>query len=372
MATAVDWDGIRQRHRSARSQMRPQCDTWFVLDGGLPKQESFDLVQAACEATGEPIRVYAITGGTFVSFWMRQWQPVLQTVVNTLARQGHDVSVTVPPSHPWSLKFPMEALPFAAMMHRLEPPMSVESMAHPYVPNRWNVPAEAKQRLFQRAGNWCIRDGEYGAAGELGQITATRAEVPEILNGILTDTKPAEFAYVDGYTPDGQADRVIAFAHWGASAWASRFDDVDQLDRALHLRELLIEFAADIEIGWINLQHSNSQGSYLRDGTLWGITPQLWSIHAPDVAGIMVLTDSHLARAHDLSDWHIEPLTTDRFLVQHKDLAAWFPTTPDAEYPQNDDLRVDPDIKAKARHDFGNLILTDDQFNKYSAAVKAR
>jgi hypothetical protein len=352
--------------------MRPQCGTWFVLDGGLPKQESFELVRAACEATGKVITVHAITGGTFVDFWMRAWEPVLEEVVGGLASQGHDVVVTAPPAEPSPMKFEVEALPFAAMMHRLDPPMATESMAHPYVARRWNVPADAKRRLFQRAAQWCIREGEYGGVGELGLIAATRADVPEILGAILTDTDPASFAYLNGYTPEGSLDREVTFGRWGNSAWGGMLGESNQLSRATQLRELLVEFASDIEIGWVALQHANGFGGYMSWGGNWGETPQVWSTHAPDVAGIMLLTDSHLARTHDLSDWVVEPITTDRFLVQSKDLAAWFPTTPDAEYPQNDDLRVDPSIKAKARQDFGDLILTEEHLHHYWRAANGR
>jgi len=67
----------------------------------------------------------------------------------------------------------------------------------------------------------------------------------------------------------------------------------------------------------------------------------------PDVRGAMVLTDAHLARAHDLSDWSVEPLGHGRHLVQAHELAAWFAQPEPA-----------PDVLAKARADFGPLILT--------------
>lgn len=67
----------------------------------------------------------------------------------------------------------------------------------------------------------------------------------------------------------------------------------------------------------------------------------------PDAAGIQLVTDAHLDRAHDLSDWSITKLPGGRHLVEARDLAAWY-----------GDLTPDSETLTKARADFGQMIMT--------------
>jgi hypothetical protein len=62
-----------------------------------------------------------------------------------------------------------------------------------------------------------------------------------------------------------------------------------------------------------------------------------------------VLTRSHVARANDLGDWSVSPLGGDRYLVQARDLDPWF-------------FAAEPDAGtwARARDDFGEILLTDE------------
>ena len=67
----------------------------------------------------------------------------------------------------------------------------------------------------------------------------------------------------------------------------------------------------------------------------------------PDVNGIQLVTDAHLARANDLSDWVITSLGDGRHLLAARDLEPWYvdPDTP-------------TDVVTAARHDFGDMLLT--------------
>lgn len=69
--------------------------------------------------------------------------------------------------------------------------------------------------------------------------------------------------------------------------------------------------------------------------------------HVPDAHGIQVLTERHLARAHDLSAWDITDLGAGRHLVAAADLAPWY----DAAVPA-------PEVLAQARRDFGPMLLS--------------
>lgn len=73
----------------------------------------------------------------------------------------------------------------------------------------------------------------------------------------------------------------------------------------------------------------------------------LLSSFVPDANGIQLLTDAHLARATDLSDWRISSLPGGRNLVEAKDLEPWYAST-----------KPNPEALARARVDFGEMILT--------------
>ena len=66
-----------------------------------------------------------------------------------------------------------------------------------------------------------------------------------------------------------------------------------------------------------------------------------------DAYGVQVLTDEHLDRARDLSDWLVEPLGHGRNLVRARDLDTWL--GPDGPGPQT---------LERARQDFGDLVLS--------------
>lgn len=72
----------------------------------------------------------------------------------------------------------------------------------------------------------------------------------------------------------------------------------------------------------------------------------LYIRYLPDAYGVQLLTDAHLANANALSDWVIEPLGAGKHLVQAQDLESWYAT-----------IDPDPDTLAKARADFGGMIL---------------
>jgi hypothetical protein len=65
----------------------------------------------------------------------------------------------------------------------------------------------------------------------------------------------------------------------------------------------------------------------------------------PDAHGAQVLTSAHLDRAHDLSNWNVEEIAADRYLVTARDLDPWFSTG-----------LADPATVAAARADFGDML----------------
>jgi hypothetical protein len=85
---------------------------------------------------------------------------------------------------------------------------------------------------------------------------------------------------------------------------------------------------------------------YVDDG-YYEIHRHMWSRFVPDAYGSQLLTRQHLERAHDLSAWQVTEVAPDRFLVRAADLAPWW-----------DSYKPDPAVLARARSDFGDMIMT--------------
>lgn len=96
------------------------------------------------------------------------------------------------------------------------------------------------------------------------------------------------------------------------------------------------------------------------DYSVWS---QYWDRIVPDAYGVQVLGPAHLERVGDLSGWVTTRLEGDRYLVEARDLRAWF----DASVP-------DPVAQAAARDDFAGIILTADfmELNPVSEVARVR
>ncbi|MYS24160.1 hypothetical protein GA0115240_160925 [Streptomyces sp. DvalAA-14] len=75
----------------------------------------------------------------------------------------------------------------------------------------------------------------------------------------------------------------------------------------------------------------------------------LWSRFVPDVHCMQLLTDEHLARVTDLSQWTVTHVAPGRALVEARDLAAWLRPGGPA-----------PSVVDQARTDFGRALVPAD------------
>ncbi len=133
--------------------------------------------------------------------------------------------------------------------------------------------------------------------------------------------------------------------------WQARLDQ---------LRPIMVAQAQHLDVAFIrHHQHELPVPAYLAshyrlpyfDGTSYNLARHAWYCHTPDAHGIQILTDSHLEQASDLTRWHIQSLGNDRHLVQAPDLQPWYSAaTPD------------PDVLDRARQDFGEIILSPDNW----------
>ena len=79
----------------------------------------------------------------------------------------------------------------------------------------------------------------------------------------------------------------------------------------------------------------------------WRNNRQLWHAYVPDAHGIQLLTAEHVDKLDNLDTWNVSQVAPDRYLVEARDLEAWYA----ADEPA-------PEVLAAARRDFRDAILT--------------
>ena len=75
----------------------------------------------------------------------------------------------------------------------------------------------------------------------------------------------------------------------------------------------------------------------------------------PEPNGAQIVTGAHLAKAHDLTDWHVTNVAEDRYLIVASDLSRWY--HPMTMLGWATDEYADKEMVEKARHDFGDMLL---------------
>lgn len=366
-------DEVAARHRDAPTRDRAGCDVWFVLPGESAS-ESVRLVQAACAECGvQPVALWAVGGGVFVRLPERGWREAGQAVAQWLERDGQDVVVTVPPAPPATLLFKELMLPCLVMAHRLDPP-AASVRRRDRLLGHWMLPEAARRRRLDLAARWAVEPSGVAGVGRIRLVPVERGDFDGQLESALGDTiHPAD---VNGCDPSGALSREIRFEDWGVSAWRGSYPGLSQIERVERLCELLVEAAPDLEVGGINFLFTRSSGLFTTVPDVpWDGVPQLWSTYLPDAYAVQVVTDEHLAKAHDLSAWHVETVAPGRHLVRAKDLQPWFNL--DANLgpydPETRSMRQFPadDVLDQARHDFGDMILSYETYREFVARTNA-
>lgn len=154
--------------------------------------------------------------------------------------------------------------------------------------------------------------------------------------------------------------------------------DMSWSDKLDQVRQILTWAPPRSDYGYI--RHTTGMDLPLDEGATW---PHIRESHVrynrplltsfvPDAFGIQLLTDAHLERAHDLTNWDITPLAGGRHLVAARDLEAWFgPIHAGGQnehggYARDRLLPDDLALVAKARADFGGMILTPELIEKHN------
>ena len=222
----------------------------------------------------------------------------------------------------------------------------------------WHVPTDATREIITSAAAWAEAGGTHTSVkfGIFPLGVSPESDVASMLHTSLVDNKASGCTC---YQPDQQRGRRVAIRPRGKVVmqaigaqvpWQQRIEAEYEALTTLPNRHLDLAFirpATRTVQSWLSIDKPqklpNLDESHIRNNR------HLLSRHTPDAHGIQVLTDQHLDRARDLSSWTVREIGENRFLVEAKDLTTWYSTT-----------LPDQDAVDQARHDFGDMILTQE------------
>lgn len=223
-------------------------------------------------------------------------------------------------------------------------------------PLYWNVPADVTERVTDLYGH--AFPGSRALLQTGGGALQIGTDCAEAITDRLASDHMAQFYFIrdeprrfvnNGMYVNGLVNRMV---YDPGQSWQGLLTQAVDTLTALPADTMLgfAQYGLPLRVGWDAAEYGRPP---MRPGVgepTWRYTPWILHDQVPDPRGVMVLTDAHLARAHDLSGWQLEHLGHGRHLLQAPDLAAWF-AQPDP----------DPDVLARARADFGDMLLTPER-----------
>ncbi|WP_211882162.1 hypothetical protein [Pseudarthrobacter albicanus] len=219
----------------------------------------------------------------------------------------------------------------------------------------WSVPAELTAKITDAATAWGRFDG--ADVYLLRSIHQTRTKNPDV--GPTLADGAARFGQARVAYLRSEPRRLVwaSLGTLGRTCYGVMDDTVSWQDRLAQVVRAMAAFPGDTDLAfvqycnaltpdWSELAAGRPLLPYVKESHI-RYNRHLNAQYIADAHGLQLLTDAHLAHANDLSDWTIEPLGAGKHLVQAKDLKPWYATVDPA-----------PETLAKARADFGGMLLT--------------
>jgi len=231
--------------------------------------------------------------------------------------------------------------------------------ARQVVVSPWQVHRDLVSPLVRLVMEWTRGvDGELWFT-RLSSVQGEEPRVAEALQARLSETGSRGFATV--HRQGTAAERRARFSSYGHVTLEER-SSLPLEQRMAGLRLAWAEWATRVDrsatTGDVGPSHPSWFIELARRDTM---LPRHYYPHGrhlddqrvPDPCVEQVLTHAHLDAANDLSDWRVEEVAAGRFLVSHPHPSQWLLP------PARDGLgtRVDPETLAKAREDFGGMVL---------------
>jgi len=223
----------------------------------------------------------------------------------------------------------------------------------------WQVDPKSTTQICDRLQRWLASLDEawattgYGAAriqaDAVGPFLTAAAEVsqlPKLVCGVAHDRSACRNAAL------GELGTIVTQQVDAHTPWHDLLDaQVEQLVLAPELADVgLIKNLWALPGDWASLDiRGDNSHRTVRMPLDYESNRHLWDEFVIDAAGVNLLTSKHLKHARDLSDWDVDEVAPDRFLVKAKDLTAWFGQVVPSD-----------EVITRARADFGDMILTWD------------
>jgi len=223
---------------------------------------------------------------------------------------------------------------------------------------QWPLSKSETATLVNNAAEWCDLGGQQWL-GFNGKFWLAGPDTRQMAAPMAAAASSAETDLVTLNGPEARNVATTWYA-WGVQVVHSDLGWQEQLDlcrQALLWKPDLVSWAVVGTATYPSLSHTLNlcpippvKGVRITERGLRGTLVDA-------VQGIQLLTGTHVARAHDLSDWQVTHVTPDRYLVEAHDLAPWFTGE-----------RTDPSVYAKAAHDFGAMLVTPQTADEFGIA----
>ncbi|QBX54997.1 hypothetical protein EXE58_05695 [Nocardioides seonyuensis] len=235
----------------------------------------------------------------------------------------------------------------------------------------WAVPIEVTHELARRAAAWLELEGAttYYTHSEHTIVWSTPTlGIPPLRSLVEAIAEPYASTNLQSLRTGPVRHRAVVFEREGRIA-CQDVDPTHSTREQLDLLEECIRWQpAALDYAFITFEPGGAEnvwwGQYVHYFLPHGLSEpdlrerrSLLSSYVPDAFGVQVLTDAHLARANDLSDWSIEEIAPGRHLVSARELDPWLVAP--SPHPQAEHMMGPPpaELVGKARSDFGDMIL---------------
>ncbi|MDR6413635.1 hypothetical protein [Pseudarthrobacter sulfonivorans] len=219
----------------------------------------------------------------------------------------------------------------------------------------WHVPAHLTASIADAGTAW----GSFEGADVYLQrnIHRVRTKNPDVGQAVADAAAKFSMAGVTYLRSEPRRKVSMELSTLGRVCYEVMDDTAPWQERLAKVTRAMVAFPGDTDLAFVQYCHVYTI-SWSDLASVSPVLPHVKEYHVrynrhlngqyiPDAHGIQLLTDAHLAHANDLSDWIIEPLGAGKHFVQAKDLEPWYAS-----------IDPDADTLAKARADFGGMLLT--------------
>lgn len=232
----------------------------------------------------------------------------------------------------------------------------------------WNTDPALTNQLTTYATNWAHFPGAHTyLTRDTVTVRADHLNAAPLITNTLNQSTPnnVHTARICCITAKPGRGTTCAFSINGQACYTISDPQQAWQNRIQQLTQILTAFPQQTDLGLIRHSFALASAWHNIDSTPPRLPNHLdrqdleWRrmllLHyVPDAHGIQLLTPQHLDKAHDLADWNTQQLTPNRYLLTSKQPEAWYATP-----------NIHPDTLAKARQDFGQMILTQNTLDEH-------